>query len=267
MTRKPRHLLCPPPDVPILDWWMECYDHVFVVFNPFFRVPGYSPETAAFGPVRTGPLSVAEIVGLVIGPLPERPNAAPDNFDDLIKAQGQPVAWRTVAAAIGAADVTAFRRTVWLWTLQVERPDRDPLIAGALARYCRETGTYPPEEDMLPAILEPALGRFLTALGICDVQLWSEWRDVSKTVPVSALRATAPCLELPGEKLCAVSAPGFLIAWAFDDVAGLLCLSDELRGRADPSAYFEGFPVTEGMYSDVFNPVDRIPRQPPRDRH
>ncbi|MCA0873614.1 hypothetical protein LCL97_22505 [Seohaeicola saemankumensis] len=267
MTQIPGHVLCPPTDIPILDWWMGCYDHVFVVFNPFFRVPGYGPETAAFGPVRTGSLSVAEIVGLVTGPTPERPNAAPDDFGDLIKAQGRPVAWRRVAEAVGAGDFTAFCRTVWLWTLQVERPDRDPQMAGALSRYCRETATYPPEEDMLPAILEPALGRFLAALGISEAQLWSEWRDVSKTVPVSALRASAPRVELPGEKLCAVSAPGFLIAWAFDDVAGLLCLSQELRDRADPSAYFEGFPVTEGMYSDVFNPVDRAPRQPPCNRH
>jgi len=267
MTQIPRHVLCPPTGIPILEWWEVCYDHVFVVFNPFFRVPGYSPETAAFGPVRAGPRSVAEIVGLLTGPTPERPNAAPDNFDDLIKAQGQPVPWRTVAEAIGASDFTAFCRTVWLWTLQVERPDRDPLIAGALSRYCRETGTYPPEEDMLPAILEPVLGRFLAALGISEVQLWSEWRDVSKTVPVSALRATAPCVELPGEKLCAVSAPGVLIAWQFDDVAGLLCLNHEMRSRADPAEFFEGVPVTGAMYADVFNPVDRMPRRPPRNRH
>ena len=58
----PRKLEHPFENVPVLDWWKYDYDHVYVVLNPFFRVPGYTPQTAAFGPMRvTG--DAADVLG------------------------------------------------------------------------------------------------------------------------------------------------------------------------------------------------------------
>lgn len=114
---------------------------------------------------------------------------------------------------------------------------------------------------MLPAILEHELGRYLLRLGVQDITLWSEWRDVSAPCPVSALLRDKPAAILKNEKVAAMSAPGFLISWDFDDVVGLMCLSDRMRSEVDPQDYLEGFWVGPGMYSDILNPVDYLPRQ------
>lgn len=264
MTKTSRHLALPPIEVPILEWWIDCYDHVFVVLNPFFRVPGFRPETATFGPQHIGPLRTDQILDLITSPRIPGPNEAPDDFSELIKSTGNIVRWSDVQAAIGAEDWETFCRAVWLWTVGVDRGDCDKKIVADLSDYCRQTGTYPPEEDVLPYILEPVLGRFLSALGVKTAQLWNEWRTTCQEVPVGAFAATEPGLVIPQEKISAVAAPGFLITWEFDDVAGLLCLTDSQRAKADPAEFFEGFWVTRDMYGDVFNPTSFCERQKPK---
>jgi len=75
-------------EVPVLEWWANDYDHVFSVLNPFFRVPGYAPETAAYGPVRMSATSAEEVVDLVLAGRQKRPNEAPEDFDEAIKTTG-----------------------------------------------------------------------------------------------------------------------------------------------------------------------------------
>lgn len=234
-----------------------------MVLNPFFRVPGFSPETAAYGPIHVGETAIPEMLKLVDSPVEPRPNAAPEDFENIVKSTGQSVRWDEVRQAIDAPPGIDFLRTVWLWTVKVGRQDQNARIAEDLTRYCRETGTYPPEEDQLPAVLEPALGRYLTSLGLASATLWGEWREASVDVPVSSFEANAPASEVPRAKCSAVSAPGVLLCWEFDDVAGLLALTDARLSQADPAEVFEVLPVTPGMCSDVFNPPDGEPRSRP----
>jgi len=49
MADIPRHLAEPPLDTPMLDWWADHYDHVFIAYSPFFRVPGFDPDMVAYG--------------------------------------------------------------------------------------------------------------------------------------------------------------------------------------------------------------------------
>ena len=263
-TVPPRHLQEPPLATPILEWWAGCYDHAFVVLNPFFRVPGHAPATSAYSTVRTGPLSVGEIVDLVSSPQPPQPNRAPEDFDSLIKATGQPVSWDEIRRAIDAPSGMEFYRTVWLWTVQCERKDRNAVIADALSRHCDATATYSPEEDMLPAVMEPMLGRYLAAHGLETVTLWSEWRDKSLEVTVASLMPGNPALRLPRDKVAAVTAPGLIMCWAFDDVSALMAMTDARLIQADPKDFFEILSVTPDMYPDVFNPQDANPRRPGR---
>ena len=255
-----RHLVQPPCETPVLDWWREAYDHVFVVLNPFFSVPGFSPVTAAYGPVRRN-LSPAGVLDLIKSPWEPRPNEAPDDFEDIVKRTGEPVRWSDIRAALGYEDVAVFNRTVWLWVLQMTRADVDPELAAQLSEYCRDHALYPPEEDQLPAVLEPALGQYLAALGLEAVEIHDEWRRKALRASVDAFGREAPCVELPGEKVCAISAPGLLLSWEFDDVAGLLALSDARLKQARPEQWLEGFWLGPGDYSDVFNPVDFQPRK------
>jgi len=267
MKEPPRHLAEPTVDIPILDWWAGCYDHVFVVLNPFFRVPGYTPATAAYGPIRSDVTTATDIVELVTRPHQPRPNEAPEDFDDIIKETGQIVGWAEVQKAIGVQDFQTFARNVWLWTVQVTRNDTDPAIYKALDQYQMQTGTYPPEDDTLAAVLEPTLEQYLTALGFEQVEYWDEWRQVVETKPVSLLRKGAPCVSVKGEMLCAVAAPGMVLSWSHDDLFGLLALTDDMMHRANPAAYFEGFWVDRHTYCDVFNPPAMFEREPPKPRN
>ncbi|EPX86039.1 hypothetical protein [Salipiger mucosus] len=251
----PRRLQHPYDNLPVLDWWKYDYDHVYVVLNPFFRVPGYSPETAAYGPVRLA-LPVSELEELLEEGVPLRDNEAPDGFEETIKGTGQPVRWADVAASIGAMDFPAFARTLWLSIIAGDPDEMDLDMLDRLDAYCRETALYTPEEDVLPPVLEPVLGRYLAGMGLDEVTLWSEGRESSRDCAVSAFGRDAPPVVLPGQKLSAISAPGMMLTWAYDDVAGLLALTDEMRQRIDPSEHFEGFWAAADTTSVVFAPED-----------
>lgn len=264
MSEIPRALRYPPLDTPVLEWWAHEYDHVFVVLNPFFRVPGFTPETARYGLTHvTVDVSqgVDAIVEMVLAPPPSAPNEAPEDFMDTIKATGAPVRWSEVADALGATDCPRFHRTVWLWTIASGLDDMDQALAVQLTDYCRRTGTYRPEEDQLPVILEPQLGAYLTAVGIGEVTIWDEYFEESLNVPTDDFAPGQPAHEL-ASKCATIAAPGFLLSWTFDDVAGLLALTNDLRDRCDPAAFFEGFWLGPNDYCDIFNPVEMFKRRP-----
>ncbi|APZ53422.1 hypothetical protein [Salipiger abyssi] len=256
----PRRLQHPYFNVPVLDWWKYDYDHVFVVLNPFFLVPGYAPDTAAYGPMHTTLNPVELMTQIEEGGLLARVNPAPDGFEDIIKQTGRPVRWQAVAKAVGMeGEFDRFARTVWLQIIAGEIPEADMDLAARIEAYCDNAGLYRPEEDVLPAMLEPALGHYLAALGETQATLWNEWRDMSRSCPVSSLSQDNPATSLPGEKLCAVTAPGVMLSWAYDDVAGLLAMTDARRSAADPADYFEGFWATPETTSVVFEPESAAP--------
>lgn len=171
MNNIPRHLAEPALDTPILQWWANDYDFVYVILNPFFKVPGHSPATTKYGVQHVGAWAIPDVVQYVQANSPRGPNDAPDDFDSTIKRLGQKVSWTEIQQAIGAADFMEFARTVWLWVLQSERADKNPAIAKALTCYCDAHHVYPPEEDMLPAVLEPTLSDYLKRLTIDEVTI------------------------------------------------------------------------------------------------
>lgn len=256
MKQVPRHLDRPPLDTPILQWWANEYDFVYAILNPFFKVPSYSPSTTQYGVTHVGNSALQDIINFVTTTKISTSNDAADDFDSTIKRTGQQVLWSDVQRAIGAEDFVEFARTVWLWVVHSDRSDKNLAIARALTRYCDENHVYPPEEDVLPAVLEPTLSEYLRRLSIDEVTIWSEWRDKSLRVPAAAFDRSNPVVDLPGEKCSGIAAEGFFLSWEFDDVVGLLCLTEELHLRSSPLELFEGFAITPSMYSDVLNPVD-----------
>ncbi|MEQ5869979.1 hypothetical protein J4E08_08700 [Sagittula sp. NFXS13] len=257
----PRHLEYPDLAVPVRDWWARDYDHVFVVFNPFFTVPGHHPATSVFGPIEMDAASARDAM-VQAQVLQAHPDMAPPDFPDTIKTTGQPVRWEAVRQAIGAPDQETFERTVWLWTLDVDRDDRDPQISAALDRHCESMGLYSPEEDLLPAVMEPQLGRYLQALDLDKVTLWSEWRERARSIPTETLLPSHPAQDIPGEKVSAVAASGLILTWAFDDVVGLLAVTDALYQQAQPQDFLECRPLHPDSYADLFNPRDAFDRTP-----
>jgi len=268
MADIPRHLAEPPLDTPMLDWWADHYDHVFIAYSPFFRVPGFHPDTVAYGASYVS-WGADEVIQRLKEGLPEQPNDAPDDFEKRIKAEGQKVSWATVQQAAaqqdgGAPDWQSFARTVWLWTVHADRKDKDPKICRALDKLCRETGLYSPQEDCLPVILEPDIGRFLTALAIGTVTIWNEFRDASRNCEVAEFSSGTPEVGLPGWAPCAISCddPKLLMMWSHDNVAGLICLSEEQRQICPPEQFFEGEYARGDTYVDWLNPASRFPRKP-----
>lgn len=231
----------PPDGVSVLKYYADSYDHVFFALNPFFKVPGYSPGTAAYGPVHVefGP-DFDLVERLRTGDLPERPNQAPVDFEDLIKASGKPVAWESVRREIGSPNFQDFALAVWLTTVNGNRGKIEPAIAKSLQNYLQEKDLYRPGEDFLPAIQEPDVGRFLDALGIEEVECHDEFRDKRATIPVAAFKAGKKSVSVGTSGVHAVSAKGLLITWPHDLVYSLVCMRDDILQRVDPQDYFEG---------------------------
>ena len=247
----------------MLEWWANEYDHVFIILSPFFRVEGYSPETAAFGPTHVSSKTAEEVLDLIKNPV-SRPNAAPENFEEIVKQTGEIIAWKDVQTAIGIDDYMSFCRACWLWVIASPDADEYPDIVEKLEAYCRKHGIYKPEEDQMPVILEPVIGKYLTVLGIDDVAIFSEFRDKKLTVPVTAFSSGQPDVAIPTEKTCAILSgePKVMFCWSFDDTYGYLCISEKARMLADPAGFFEGQYAGVDTYCDWLNPVDFFERKP-----
>lgn len=263
MADLPRRLSLPPFDTPLLEWWAADYDHVFIAYSPFFRVPGYTSRTAAYGKVYADVSSVQDMLS-VAAESTDRPNEAPPGFEATIKDTGKPVSWAEVHKAIGIGDFKTFSRTVWLWTVEADRKDRDDRIVAGLNRLVEETGLYSPEEDMMPVILEPVIARYLEAAGIETVTLHDEHGFESQTCRTEEFVPGQPPLRLPNAVVSKVASDErkLLMAWPWDDVVGFICLTDEMRRAVPPETFFEGQYADRDTYVDWLNPPGFFERKP-----
>ena len=50
--------------------------------------------------------------------------------------------------------------------------------------------------------------------------------------------------------------------WGYDEVAGLICMTDEFRRANPPEQFFEGEYATTKTYIDWLNPPDKFKRKP-----
>jgi hypothetical protein len=260
----PRRHQVPPLDMPVLRWWADAWDHVYVVPHPLFQVPGADPATRSYGPqhINTTPADLLARLRNRRWP----PPTLPEGFEGQIKTSGIPHRWADVARAIAAPDPLMFARTLWLHTVQVQRADTDTALRDRLIEYCAAHHLYLPEEDQLAIILEPALHRYFTALGLTEFSMRNAFDTVQRdAVPLAALSRAEPPLAFPGEKICRIFSDRlpFYLSWSFDDIWALLCLPEAVRALAPPEEYFECFPLAPGQYPDWLNPPAMSPRLPP----
>lgn len=187
---------------------------------------------------------------------PEYPRSAPVGFENVVKEQSVSVTWREVFDQIEGSDFNRFVRTVWLWAVgHADEIEADTSLINSLDNLRQETGLYPPEEDWLPAITEPTLFDYFTALEIEIVQLWGEWRDESCSCPVTNFASNLPTLEVEGNTPSAVTADGIMIHWQNNEVHGLICLTEAQRQKADPAKYFEGYWLPTFVRDASYDPL------------
>lgn len=186
-----RSITYPSHDIPVLQWWENVYDHVFVALHPFFRVPGHSPRTAAFGPehIERSGLSWEGFRKLALEER-NRPNAAPDDFDATIKKLGRPVSWEQVNTIVGARPFPEFSLAVWMATVEFRRDDSDEDLIRQILEFADQTDLYLPEEDLFPAIYETALGHMFESLGISNLVIDDEFDGCPTPVNAGALLDT-----------------------------------------------------------------------------
>lgn len=268
MENKPRRILAAPYDTPMLEWWGSDYDHVFIVLSPFFRVEGYTPETAAFGPIHSDLQNFDDIMDLIKHPV-DRPNEAPEGFEGIIKQCGEPILWHDIQSAIGVDDFLTFCRAAWLWTVASPRVKEYSEVVEKLEVYCQENGIYKPEEDQMPLVLESLIGRYLSALGIGEVTIFNEFRNKQISMPVTAFSQSQPVVQIPSEKTNAIVSldPKVMFTWGFDDTYGFICITEETRLVADPADFFEGLYAGINTYSDWLNPADFFDRKKARGKN
>ena len=240
--------------VPMLTWWEGLYDQVFVALHPFYRIRKAEMLVSPAG---------SEIYEDVL-PYDDRP----ENFGDRIKSRGEAVSWAEVHQAV-APDLPRSEVYLAVWLLAcIGYQDRVGIgLQMRLAAYCQENQLYLPEDDGLPAILEPVVQEFLSCFGCRHATAWDEFRHYSDTVPLSVFRKAEPCYLLP--KSITSSAvwglhlpdPGVLMTWGFDGTEAIIAMTSRALEIAKPENFFEGWYADAGTYEDVFNPVEFLNRE------
>ncbi|MEW2911748.1 hypothetical protein [Leisingera sp. JC11] len=237
----------------MLTWWEGIYDQVFVALHPFYRIR--KAET------------LASFAGKEIYEDVLTYDDRPENFGDMIKSRGEAVSWAEVHQAV-APELP--RRDVYLaiWLLAcIGYQDRAGIgLQRQLVSYCQENRLYLPEDDGLPAILEPVVQEFLSCFGCRHVTAWDEFRHHSDTVPLSVFRRAEPCYWLPQSittpAVWGLHLPdaGMLMTWSLDGTVAIIAMTDRALEVARPEGFFEGWYADTGTYEDVFNPVEFLKR-------
>ena len=224
-----REIYPPNGDTPLLAWWRGLYDRVYVALNPFVRLPAGADED------RT------------------------DRFADLCKQQGEAVSWEQVHRAVAPEEAQqGVYEAIWYSTVGLRDYVRPQLREKLWAYMEREQNLYYPEQDTMPPVMEPAIGRFLAAFGASSVIAWDEFRDYSSMLPLSAFDRQRPAIFLskaltyPGVSGLFLEEPGVLVTWQFDGVEALIAMTDRALTLTRPERYFEGWYAGEGVRWDVF---------------
>lgn len=207
-------------DVPMLEWWRDCYDHVFVALHPFY--------------------------------------AAPDDCDDPaldVHAHARTAAttgWRDIAGRVGETDFARFALAALLagygMTSESRRPGMDPVpddrLIAALRAHCEAEGLAFPWDDSPSPALETALGDAYARLRASSVTGWSEFREDSADIAVADLRdPQTPCAAAVSHGVYAYLDPGhgMLATASFDEIWTLVALTGVARDQIRPEELFEGF--------------------------
>lgn len=251
-----RAIAHPNIDVPIMKWWEGHYDRFFIVPHPFFRIRSVGCDGLPSG-------GYDEII---------KHGAWSLDYGDLLKRRGEKVTWKSVHADV-APDVLRipFYRAVWLLSCLgfAERADID--LQKRILAYCQDNFLNLPEDDAIPPILHPAIGKFLAPFCGTEMVIYDEHRETSGPLVLSELDKDAPTIVLKsgfGETLpwaIHVPDPGILLTSQFDGTETLIAMTEKAYARSDPDDFFDTEPVDEDMYCDWLNPVEffahmRVPK-------
>ncbi|MBR9763194.1 MAG: hypothetical protein GYB53_06660 [Rhodobacteraceae bacterium] len=187
------------------------------------------------------------------------------DFDDREKRLGEAVGWHEVHAAVAPErDRETFFRAVWLLSVLGYAERAGIALQEEISAWTEARNLYLPASDTPPAILEPALARFLGRFGLTHVTACDEFRTESMEVSLEALADRAKAVTFKRSMLYALHAPdpGILISGSFDGARAIIAMSDAARAIAGPERDFEVYPADPETYVDWLNPKSFFPRQP-----
>ncbi|WP_010139546.1 hypothetical protein [Oceanicola sp. S124] len=241
-----RQIECPDISVPLRRHWQGIYPHVFIAPYPFFRLRREGAE----GDDRYEPVKA--------------PGERGSDFDDRVKRLGEAVSWHAVHVAVAPErDRETFFRAVWLLSALGYAERAGIALQEEISAWTEARNLYLPASDAPPAILEPALARFLGRFGLTHLTAYDEFRTESMEVSLEALADDAKAVALRRSGLYALHAPdpGVLISGSFDGAEAIIAMSNAARAIAGPERDFEVYPAGPETYVDWLNPKCFFPRQ------
>ncbi|MEP3635928.1 MAG: hypothetical protein ABJN14_01535 [Paracoccaceae bacterium] len=246
-----RQIAHPDVKTPIKTWYKGHYEHAFLALYPFYRIISANPMRSQDAPYE-------RIL---------RWDERPDDFGEIMKLRGETIRWsevhETVAPEISKND---FYLAVWLSAGLGYAERANIALQQKIADFCEAENIYLPEEDFIPAILHPAVGRFLAPFENQRIVAYNEFRDHSVELSLSCFQEQAPTAFLPqattSNDIWAIHVPdpGILITSADEGTEALIAMTDAAFRQSDPREFFETETVTEGMYYDWLNPIDFFAR-------
>lgn len=191
----------------------------------------------------------------------------PDDFDEIIKLRGETIRWSEVHEIV-APEISKndFYLAVWLLACLGYTERANIALQRKIAAFCEAENIYLPDDDFIPAILHPAIGRFLAPFENQKIVAYDEFRDHSVELSLPSFQQQAPVAFLPqattstGIWAIQVPVPGILVTSNFDGTEALIAMTDAAFRQSDPREFFETETVTEDMYCDWLNPIDFFDR-------
>lgn len=246
-----RQIAHPDINTPIKTWYKGYYEHAFLALYPFYRI-------ISANPIRSQNPQYEDLL---------RWDERPGDFDEIMKLRGETIRWsevhETVAPETPKKD---FYLAVWLSACLGYAERANVALQRKIAAFCEAENIYLPEDDFFPAILHPAIGRFLAPFEGQRIVAYDEFRDHSVELSLSCFQKHAPTIFLPqattsnGIWAIHVPDPGILMTTAFDGTEALIAMTEAAFRQSDPREFFETETVNEGMYCDWLNPIDFFER-------
>jgi hypothetical protein len=228
--------------VPILKWWENHYDRVFIAPYPFYRLVKLEEEDV-----------------VLKGKGRDWNDWVPDGFDDIVKRAGEAISWQSMHTTISPeTSKLEFYRAVWLLATGGYKKRTGFSLQKKIIEFCNRNKIFIPDDDEIPAILHPILKDFLTCFSDSPIVAWDESRKNSSILDLAALGRDETVWFLPSA--IHIPCPGILISSDNDGTEVLIAMTDEAFKIADPERFFEIEPVDDQTYCDWLNPKDFFER-------
>jgi len=248
----PRKIDYPDSRQPILDWWAGYYDRVFIAYNPFYRVKA---------PADCEPRFLRKVNGVdFVDPSIDLPDRIHLLENTLFKANSETINWEDIYRD-GFEDYSyrLFCRAAWIGSCLGYREDVPKALQDRLFEYCTQRAIFFPDDDVMSDVSEIQIGRYFSALGVTEVQIFDEFRDNVFDVPIANFLSPEISVFCPeavtSQGVYGIHAQdlGVFMCWAFDGVEGILGVSNQSLLNAQPERFFEGHYVDASVYSDWLN--------------